>query len=422
MKLPLPPGFFTTPPLSPHESNEFIEQAYACALDVIDKARLTGGQLLWTQHADDAAGLKIFKGHDIVHESIKYCLAVTEVEGTLDEAAALFATDTSEQLKAYTDRFGKGLLDAAQLYTLVPRSDKAPLEKVSINWTALQSPVGKLTSHRDMCLLECQHAFESGSKQGWVRALKSVNVGCCPDLKMTLGLVRHVIYGTGHVFVESSAPGYLQVFYLIQTERTHGKSRDWAFDMAMKRRCKSLLDLDQFLRENRLSRGSFLPSELLMPKHHRRNCFLCKKKLWPFSGKFNCVKCGEVLCAWCCTLWTVQIHGEMRQIRACSACAQATMKKRNPLRTSRPRRSVQILVTQDTQSSYMDSIKSAPAELSGLREPTEMSNCSVADVHQALASLRCFYMPEYDPIVLHDDEDGGGGSGAPQPSPSSRQS
>ncbi|KAF0700812.1 Aste57867_8663 [Aphanomyces stellatus] len=364
MKLPLPPDFFRPPPLSPEDSDALVSEAYECALDVVDKARVADGQLLWTQHTEDG-GLRIFKSHDSMRPGVRYYLATAEVEGTLEEAAALFRTDTPDEIKAYTERFGKGLLDAAHLYTLVPRARKTPYDKIGVHWMAIQSPVGGgiFTHHRDACLLECQHAIHAtGDRRGWVRALKSVALPCCPDLRGSVGLIRMTLDGTGHVFVESAAsPRRLEVFYLIQAETIGGGGAiDWAVDLALKRRCRSLLDLDQFLRENRLSRGSFLPAELLMPKEHRRNCFLCKKKLWLFAPKYNCLKCGEVMCAWCCGLWTVTVDGQHAQIRACRACAQATFRKKVS-RSARPRKGSKAQSEIDVPASPPPSIRCLPS-------------------------------------------------------------
>ncbi|RLO02606.1 hypothetical protein DYB28_012040 [Aphanomyces astaci] len=78
-----------------------------------------------------------------------------------------------------------------------------------------------------------------------------------------MGLVRMANYGSGHVFVESELrPGYLDMYFVTQVDYCEGKS-EWLLTDVLrckkllakvitKKRCRSLLDIDRFLREDRL--------------------------------------------------------------------------------------------------------------------------------------------------------------------------
>ncbi|KAF0719622.1 Aste57867_916 [Aphanomyces stellatus] len=331
MKLPLPSNFFQCPPLTADESDRLKQQAHATAMDVVRKALLRPtATVTWSLMTDDTNGLKIFRGTDIDERDphVKMCVGVAEVAGSIDEVVDLFRNDTTERAKAYVARFGKGLLDSANLYTLTSPTHEHPNDSVGITWMALKSPVQGIVMPRDTCYLEGQFDFEIDGKRGWVRALRSVDLMCCPDMQHALGLVRMQQLGAGHVFLESDRPGYMRIAYVVHSAFNvsgllQGAASDWAIDKAIKRRCASLLDMDSFLRENRLAQGHFLRPDQVVPHDTRHHCHLCQKKFGLFVSKSGCMKCGEVFCSACNRLWTVRVCSIPTKIHACTRCALA---------------------------------------------------------------------------------------------------
>ncbi|KAG9405718.1 hypothetical protein AC1031_003633 [Aphanomyces cochlioides] len=176
---------------------------------------------------------------------------------------------------------------------------------------------------RDPCLLEGHYEFELNGKRGWVRSMKSVNLMCCPNLQHALGLVRMTHAGTGHVFLESDRPGYITMAYVVHADFA-GSVAEIAIDVAMRRRCRSLLDIELFLRENRLAHGPILSVDALVPLHMRGQCFLCQKKFTMFTSKSNCFKCGEVFCSLCNRPWTIKVFGVPTRTEACTKCSLTT--------------------------------------------------------------------------------------------------
>ncbi|KAF0719620.1 Aste57867_914 [Aphanomyces stellatus] len=219
MKLPLPPDYFNCPPLSHSKSTVLALQAHALAM-------------AWAWSASTVAKSRQ------TNPNIKLYVGVAEVAGTIDESVELFRFDTTERAKAYVARIGKGLLDSANLYTLAEPSVDRPHDSVAINWTALQSPA---------------------SLSGWVVALKSIDVACCPDMQQSHGLIRMHQLGSGHVFLESDRKGYLRIVYNVHS----------VFNI--------ILDLATFWHENRLAKGTFLLGDELVPKDWRHACQLCHK-------------------------------------------------------------------------------------------------------------------------------------------------
>ncbi|RHY24394.1 hypothetical protein DYB32_008872, partial [Aphanomyces invadans] len=237
-------------------------------------SRVTGGPIKWTLKSDDTT-MQIYKGDDPdAPPGVVSWLGVAEVMATIDEVVALFRTDTSEEYHEYCSMFMK----------------------------------------------DTQHDFELDGKHGWTRAFKSVNLSCCPDLQNSLGLVRGIHHRSGYCFLQSSRPGYLQVSQLIQAD-LRGKMADVLVDVGMKRRCRIIKGMDMFLRQKRLSQGTFLHEAELVPKESRSKCFVCQRKFGAFSKKGQCRKCGEVVCRRCSQMWDIRIAGNVIKRRVCTACS-----------------------------------------------------------------------------------------------------
>ncbi|KAF0719972.1 Aste57867_666 [Aphanomyces stellatus] len=332
MKLPLPANFFECPALTPFEVQNLQHRAIRSAMDVVKKSQLSGTDIHWTLRSDEA-DLKIYKGADPSALPGAYLyMGVMEVVGTLDEVVDLFQTRTTEQAKEFMKRFGKQLLDANKLYSIVEPTHEAPREMIGVTWRGYKSPLSLFVSKRDACLLECNHSFAMNGRQGWVTSLKSVNLTCCPEMQQSYGFIRMMNFGSGHVFLESATrPGYIEARSVVHVDfrgvsydyvsDSVLKRRAWVSDMNMTRRCRNLLDIDRFLRENRLSRGTFLTSRQLVPRTNRAHCYLCNKRFAWNHPKSNCHKCGEVVCSSCNRDWCVKVHGAKTYLKACVRCA-----------------------------------------------------------------------------------------------------
>ncbi|RHY21443.1 hypothetical protein DYB36_012236 [Aphanomyces astaci] len=254
LKLPLPPGFFQCPPLSPDDNARYLEIAKQSVQDLVAKARIRDGPVKWTMLSNEC-DLKIYKGEGTgtTANSDIHCAAM-ETVGQLDEVMRLYRTDTTAQAKEYVQRFGRALVDAITLYTILPRHPDRPNNCIQIKWMVAKSPFDGLVTKRDFCLLESDLEFQVNGKRAWVRAYKSVELACVPSLRESLNLIRAFQYDMGHVFIESDRPGYLDMTYLADMD-VKGIVPVWANDQAVIQWCRNLSDIDRFLREDRL-RGS----------------------------------------------------------------------------------------------------------------------------------------------------------------------
>ncbi|ETV98600.1 hypothetical protein H310_08718 [Aphanomyces invadans] len=303
-KLPLPPGFFVCPPLSSTERERYLQWADDLAIDVIEGAQLVNGPVTWRLRSDES-DLRIFRGYSPASPPGAYLyMGVMDVFATIEEVVDLFRTDSPIQAKQYAQRFGQDLLDMANLYSIATPSEEDS-RMVSVTWRAYKKPVPGVTMKRDACLLECHRDFDVNGRRGRVCAIKSVHIAACPDMEADFGLVRMTNYGSGHVFIESDRPGYLHMSYLLHGNVSHGsrienfvgnvlKRRQQLTDKAITRRCRSVTNIDVWLRENRAARTPSLPEHMWMLPSMRQSCFHCLKGFGAFGRKANCTKCGQV--------------------------------------------------------------------------------------------------------------------------------
>ncbi|KAF0719124.1 Aste57867_1262 [Aphanomyces stellatus] len=313
---PLPANFFKCPPLNRDEKYHLQEMSRKVSSDVIENSRVTNPDMHWRLSTDDY-DVQIYEGKDPAAPSgvVSWC-GVTHVMATLDEVASLFVSHTTDAYKENNAILAKDLVDGAHLYSIA----KHATENISLKWMAVKSPVPGVVKPRDFCYLDVQHRFEWEGHVGYVVAMTSIPLGCCPNLRHTLGLIRGHMYRAGFVFLETDRPGYLQVSQIYQTDY-RGALPAWVINQGMKVRIKNVRSMDRHLREKRLGGSVFLAQEDLIPKSSRSKCFLCQKKFGALSAKTQCRKCGEVMCGGCAKTWKIHISGFETRVVVCSSCS-----------------------------------------------------------------------------------------------------
>ncbi|KAH9165350.1 hypothetical protein AeNC1_018532 [Aphanomyces euteiches] len=322
MKTPLPQDYFKCPPLSPEAMKRYTALGKQSAETLIAKAKLVDGAYEWQLHKDESE-IKIYKPlsrRDA--EDGRCCCGVMQVVGEMDEYIELFRCDTIDHERDYYRRFGGNYIDAVLLHT-VDRCHAAaaqPNDSTAIKWTLVKSPLDGLVARRDFVVLETNFEFKVDGKRGWVRSFRSIELDAFPDTRQDLGCVRGYMYDMGFVAVESDRPGYLDMTYLSDMD-VKGNIPSWVVDLTNASWLRSMLDVDKFMRENRLSRTPLLHPSQLCPLDSRSTCPLCHHRFGLLRKKSNCVKCGEVVCRACSRNWNVKIDGHDARIRACLPCS-----------------------------------------------------------------------------------------------------
>ncbi|KAL4094461.1 hypothetical protein PRIC1_010122 [Phytophthora ramorum] len=344
--LPLLPRFFKCPELSAREEQYLVGKAKESAKALVDATRNNEGPVRW-EEAGMHRGVQMYKGEarypeSVVGESITYGCGATTIQSTLDEVADFFDLTSDAKVADFVE-FNADMIDGQLLYVIQdptllndPRynarnnrsgsSKMLNANQVTVKWFATEMP-SKLLKNRDFLTVECQSTFmDVSGRRGWVRSYHSIKLPCCPELT-SYGLVRGSFYHTGHVFVESERPGFLDVIYSAQVNMKGSMKVPAPLFMTLqKKRLSSIADLQKMITRRRLGAQRFLGDLELVPKSQRTRCNLCSSKFGIMTRKARCRKCGEVVCASACsTEWEVSIPGQgVRKVRVCSKCAQNT--------------------------------------------------------------------------------------------------
>ncbi|CAK4087463.1 unnamed protein product [Aphanomyces euteiches] len=324
VSIPLPPDYFRSHRCRKMTSSGTLTRAdRACehwyslerAPVVVAKAKLQGGTHDWKLLKDESE-LKIYKGysHGTTEDSVLHC-GVMEVVGQLDENMEPYRYDTTEQAREYARRFGGAYADVVTLYTVQPRHPDRPNDCMQIKWFLAKSPMDKLVTRRDFVMPESSSDFHVDGKRGWVRSYRSIELAAVPDMRKELNCIRAYMYDMGFVVMESDRRGYLHMTYLADLD-VKGIVPSWANDQTLKFWLRSMLDIDRFMRENRLGRTPFLKKEQLCPLDSRKCCALCRRNFGPLRKRTNCQKCGEVVCRACNRSWNVVVNDLNIQARA----------------------------------------------------------------------------------------------------------
>ncbi|CAK4106174.1 unnamed protein product [Aphanomyces euteiches] len=299
---PLPANFFHCPPLTAKERRQFQLLAREVSADVIRKAQTANLDMHW-RLVSDADDVQVFQGED-------------PTTPTPMVTGALNVSHTDESYKASRRLTEKGtLLDCAHMYTVVDTDTDA----IDIRWLSFKSPVRSVIKCRDMVPIEVQHRCVVDGRAGYVVGAASIKLGCCPNFRKSLGLIRTTVHRMGAVYLETDRPGILQVNRMVQIN-FGGSIPSWMVNLAQLARMRAMKHLDRFFQQQRLSAQTFLPAPHLVPKAARSRCFLCQTSFGLLSVKTQCQKCGQVMCRSCVNVWSLHISGFDTKVTVCSAC------------------------------------------------------------------------------------------------------
>ncbi|KDO27580.1 hypothetical protein SPRG_06848 [Saprolegnia parasitica CBS 223.65] len=335
---PLSPGFFKCPPLSRQEGEHLVALGKQSSLDFIKHANLEANKdVVWNEFGKKQ-NVMLYRGVNTKPQATHFVMlcAVAEVAGSLEEVAAMHAYNTPEKLRKYVND-SEDLVDMVTLYDLTPPHDasaSAPRRllppssslKVSVQWAGMKVPAAAsaFVFNRDFCYIETQDFFvDAKGRRGWALSQNSMDLACCPALPSAFGSIRGSLERSGYTFVESENHGYLKATQMFQVD-FRGKIPIWVQNLILKGRLNTMIHFNTRVHEYRLKSVELL-TEFDVRRTNtaaRTNCYVCRKKFRFLNRKFQCRKCGEVVCSSCQHTWNIDIpHTDRkRKVTICSMC------------------------------------------------------------------------------------------------------
>ncbi|EQC41505.1 hypothetical protein SDRG_01472 [Saprolegnia diclina VS20] len=340
MTLPLRPDYFKCPPLMRCEKDQLIALGQKICKDVVLNAmsmQLAPVDAVLT-NPKTRRRARMRRGTDVFNRQLDGMCAYTQIPSTLAQVADFFYLDTNTKLRAYASVVGQTILDRQTLYTLVDHPGLttqrnqlmalSPLHYIGVEWMVMECPFG--VSNRDTCFLEAHDEFEfyderaKVPRRGFVRAVHSIDMACCPPLRETHGLVRSSLVRSGHIFIETDDPNVLD-YVCVYVTNPNGKVPRSVNLKMLHHQCARVLNLEEFFHLERitsaLDHGEFAPVGSFQNKAIANFCACCDKKFGLFYRKSHCRKCGHVVCHQCSRKWPIQFRKTSTvTLRLCHVC------------------------------------------------------------------------------------------------------
>lgn len=257
-------------------------------------------------------------------KSIHYYRGMTQIDATLEEVMELYEVDIEHPNVQLESKLTPDLLHSVILYEIKPYNFHDNTLFIGIRWSALRSPY-VLVRNRDYCYLECQRQFTlADGRRGFARCVHSVKIKCCPDMEESHHFVRASMYRSGYVFVESRRDHRtLDVVQAVYTDLKGGVPQ-WVASVVIRSRLMNLEHLKKYLSLKRVANQTFARRSEMMTRTNVKTCFVCVDDIGTFKRKYNCHKCGEVICGKCKLNMSADIPvvGKMK-LTICSLCALA---------------------------------------------------------------------------------------------------
>lgn len=356
---------FRCPPLSAHRREQIMKEAnvacdellkfsagelFACCMDdeeddlplmrvpplsqgsqtslsrMVSSGSMGGATPMDWEYADQIESVRVekIKVRSENKKSIYYFRGITQMEATLDEIMELYQVDSDQPNVQLEKKLTPDLLHSVLLYEIKPYDFHDQTVFIGIRWSAMRSPY-LLIRHRDYCYLECQRRFIlPDGRRGFARCLHSVKIKCCPDMEKSHGFVRASMYRSGLVFVESRRDRRtLEVVQAVYTD-LKGSVPQWVASMGVRSSIMNLEHLKKYVSMKRVANQAFVRRSQMMARGRVKTCFACADDIGTFKRRYNCQKCGEVICSRCKLNINAEIPvvGKMK-LTICSLCSLA---------------------------------------------------------------------------------------------------
>ncbi|KAG1710229.1 hypothetical protein DVH05_017233 [Phytophthora capsici] len=257
-------------------------------------------------------------------KGVYYFRGITQVEGSIEEIMELYEVDMAHPNMQLEKKLSPDILHSVVLYEIQQYRPEESTVFIGIRWSAVRSPY-VMVRNRDYCYLEIQRRFTlPDGRRGFARCLHSVKIKSCPDMEKSHGFVRGSMYRSGIVFIESKRDRKtLDIVQAVYTD-LKGNVPQWVAAKGLRQRLMSLEHLKKYVNMKRVANQTFARRSQLMAPGKVKTCFVCVDDIGTFKRRYNCQKCGEVICGRCKLTINADIPvvGKMK-LTICSLCSLA---------------------------------------------------------------------------------------------------
>ncbi|OQS03286.1 sporangia induced hypothetical protein [Thraustotheca clavata] len=250
--------------------------------------------------------------------------ATTKLAAEIEDVTESLITTTTESYKTMMTMLSSDFIDGAVLANVLLPTPTNPYQYIGLKWAAFKS-LTPFTKDKDFVILEYIDMIEDkhGTKTSF-RIMQSVEI---PTYIETPGAAvkytRESVPLVGFIYYTTKKPGELKMTYTCNIDK-NGDLPTWAANAAIQSHVEKCLTRTlKYIEYQRMSRDNFiLPQQVIPLSDEQDHCHVCQKKFsYLYRHRYNCLKCGKVICSNCSSLRTAEVPdlGE-RKLRVCTAC------------------------------------------------------------------------------------------------------
>ncbi|GLE04365.1 hypothetical protein PINS_up013295 [Pythium insidiosum] len=323
--LPLPKGFFdTSVRLSDERRRHYIEFAESSIRKVFALSDCQKNSWIPVREKKGVAVYRNFgvsRGPKAHKSNIAEVTGKAQVPATLEEIGRAYAAHDDALFRRLMKKLNPGVLDAAVLFTVVPRTPLTPCRYIGVKWFAVKTPT-PLVSHRDYCCLEVQDKIrDAHGNEMFIRILNSIEVHECPSLENSHGLVRAKMLAGFMYRADRAEPGVVRIHHVARFDPAGYFPSQWSYKTAESQLVSSIVQIKRIIEKQQMNACTFVDRKQWVPNHERVHCAVCSRAFGTFRPRHHCRCCGEVICGKCSVFKNVDVPGtNIKSVRICSIC------------------------------------------------------------------------------------------------------
>lgn len=304
--------------LNVRQRERLTTEAKSMTESLLQATDLLGG-IPWSL-VHEKHGVSLFRAEDGQHVPCNVH-AVCKFACQMEDVAESMITSTTESYKKMMSMLSSDFLDGAVIQNVVEPTELTPHRYVGLKWAAFKSS-SPFTKDRDFIILEYVDMIEDDQGQKIAfRIMQSVDVPDLATFEESPKFTRDIVPLMGFMYHSTKKPGELRMTYTCNFDK-NGDLPAWAANSAIQSHVeKCITGILKYIETFRAKKEAIVLPQQVIPMSEQDFCRICEKNFCVLRRRYNCLKCGEVICSSCSSIRNAHVpeFGE-RQLRVCTAC------------------------------------------------------------------------------------------------------
>lgn len=275
-------------------------------------------------------GISLFRA-DVSAEVPCNVHAVCKFACDIEDVAESMITNTTESYKRMMSMLSSDFIDGAVIQNVVEPNELNPHRYVALKWAAFKSS-SPFTKDRDFTILEYVDMIEDDQGQKIAfRIMESVEVANNSPYAESSKYTRDIVPLIGFMYHTTKKSGELRMTYTCNFDK-NGDLPAWAANSAIQSHVEKCINgILKYIETFRAKKEAIDLPQQVIPMNEQDCCYICQRNFCVMRRKYNCLKCGEVICSSHSSMRKAKVPdvGD-RLLRVCTVCVlEARRSSRN---------------------------------------------------------------------------------------------